>query len=313
MAAPDDSKSFVHRPVMVDEIVALVAGIPAGEWLDATVGGGGHADSVLRSRPDLRIIGIDRDQVALAAAGRTLAGHGPRAQLRQARFDQLASVLTELGVDCLSGFIFDLGVSSPQLDDPARGFSFRHDGPLDMRMDNNSPLNASDIVNHYDHQTLTRILRQNADERFAPRIAKAIIDARPIEGTVRLAEVVVSAIPAPARRTGGHPAKRTFQAIRIEVNTELEVIEPALHAALDTLVVGGRGAVLTYHSGEDRIVKDVFRRRTRPIDPPGLPISTAEPDFELGRPLARRPGTAEQDRNPRATSARLRTIERRAA
>ncbi|MCP3988480.1 MAG: 16S rRNA (cytosine(1402)-N(4))-methyltransferase RsmH [Actinomycetia bacterium] len=313
MVASYDSKPFVHRPVMVDEVVALVADLPAGDFLDATVGGGNHASAVLMARADLNLVGLDRDAMAIAAATSALSAFAGRVRVRKTRFDQLATVLDELGIERLSGFLFDLGVSSPQLDEAERGFSFRNDGPLDMRMDTDSPIKAEDIVNGYDHGRLARLIRENSDERFAPRIAKAIIAARPIEGTARLAEVVASAIPARARRGVGHPARRTFQAIRIEVNDELGVIEPALQAALDALDVGGRGMVLTYHSGEDRIVKDIFRRRTRSIDPPGLPVTTAEPAFQLGRPQARRPGPAEQADNPRASSARLRTIERRAA
>ncbi|MCP4221792.1 MAG: 16S rRNA (cytosine(1402)-N(4))-methyltransferase RsmH [Actinomycetia bacterium] len=313
MVASYDSKPFVHRPVMVDEVVALVADLPAGDFLDATVGGGNHASAVLMARADLNLVGLDRDAMAIAAATSALSAFAGRVRVRKTRFDQLATVLDELGIERLSGFLFDLGVSSPQLDEAERGFSFRNDGPLDMRMDTDSPIKAEDIVNGYDHGRLARLIRENSDERFAPRIAEAIIAARPIEGTARLAEVVVSAIPARARRGVGHPARRTFQAIRIEVNDELGVIEPALQAALDALDVGGRGMVLTYHSGEDRIVKDIFRRRTRSIDPPGLPVTTAEPAFQLGRPQARRPGPAEQADNPRASSARLRTIERRAA
>ena len=314
MVGPDDpTTSFSHRPVMVDEVVALVSDLPAGEFLDATVGGGGHGAAVLDANPQLRLIGLDRDPAAIAAAEAALAHRRARIRLRRARFDQLATVLSELGVDRLSGFLFDLGVSSPQLDDPRRGFSYRHDGPLDMRMDPDSSTTAADVVNSYDQRRLTGILRANSDERYAPRIAEAIVEARPIEGTARLADVVRSAIPAGARRTGGHPARRAFQAIRIEVNDELRVIEPALRAALDALSIGGRGLVLTYHSGEDRIVKDVFRRYTRPIDPPGLPVSTSEPAFALSRPPARRASAAEQAANPRSTSARLRTIERRAA
>jgi 16S rRNA (cytosine1402-N4)-methyltransferase len=298
---------------MVDEVVALVADIPAGEFLDATVGGGGHAVAVLAARPDLRLVGLDRDPVAVEAATRALAGHGDRARVQRTRFDQLAEILAELGVDRLSGFLFDLGVSSPQLDDADRGFSFRRDGPLDMRMDPDLPLTAADVVNTYDHERLSRLLRANGDERFAGRIAEAIIGARPIERTGRLAEVVVSAVPARARRGAGHPARRTFQAIRIEVNDELRLIEPALEAALDALAPRGRGLVLTYHSGEDRIVKDVFRRRTRPVDPPGMPVETVAPRYRLGRPQVQRAGPAEQSTNPRASSARLRTIERSAA
>lgn len=313
MVSHDDSKPFVHRPVMADEVVALVADVPPGELLDATVGGGGHSAAILSSRPDLNIVGLDRDPAALSAAEARLAEYGDRVRLVRARFDQLGSVLAELGVDRLSGFLFDLGVSSPQLDDPGRGFSFRHDGPLDMRMDTDSTMSAADVVNTYDQGKLARVLKANSDERFAARIAKAIIEARPIEGTVRLAEVVVSAIPAAARRTGGHPARRTFQAIRIEVNDELRVIEPALEEALHALAVGGRGIVLTYHSGEDRIVKDVFRQHTRAVDPPGLPVVASPPSFAMGRPAARRASASEEAANPRASSARLRSIERLAA
>jgi 16S rRNA (cytosine1402-N4)-methyltransferase len=313
MAAPDDSPPFTHQPVMAGEVVALVADIPTGDLLDATIGGGGHASAMLGARADLRLVGLDRDPAALAAAQRTLARFGDRVRLRRARFDQLAPVLDDLGVSELSGFLFDLGVSSPQLDDPERGFSFHNDGPLDMRMDPSAPTTAAAVVNSYDHGHLSRILRQHADERFASRIAAAIIAARPIERTGRLAQVVVSAVPARARRQGGHPAKRTFQAIRIEVNSELVVIEPALEAALDRLSIGGRGMVLTYHSGEDRIVKDVFRRRVRSTDPPGLPVPAAEPSFAVIRPQARRPGPAELAVNRRASSARLRSIQRLAA
>jgi 16S rRNA (cytosine1402-N4)-methyltransferase len=313
MDASPDSKPFVHRPVMLSEIVALVADLPAGTFLDATVGGGNHASAVLAARPDLTLVGLDRDPMAITAAATTLGLFQGRVQLHKTRFDQLARVLDELGVERLSGFLFDLGVSSPQLDQAERGFSFRHDGPLDMRMDTDSPLRAAEVVNDYDRARLARLIRDNSDERFAPRIADAIVAARPIERTARLAEVVVSAIPARARRGAGHPARRTFQAIRIEVNDELRVIEPALESALDALDIGGRGMVLTYHSGEDRIVKDVFRRRTRPVDPPDLPVATAEPAFELGRPQAQRSSQAERAENPRAASARLRTIRRRAA
>lgn len=313
MDASDDSRPFAHRPVMLDEVVALLADVPSGEVLDATVGGAGHTLAILATRSDLTVVGIDRDPVALRAAGLATAELSGRVRLRRARFDDLAAVLQELGVDRLSGFLFDLGVSSPQLDDAARGFSFRNDGPLDMRMDPEAPTTAADIVNTYERGELAAMLRRNADERFAGRIAKAIVEARPIERTATLAEIVVSAIPAAARRTGGHPAKRTFQAIRIEVNSELQVIEPALQAALDALAVGGRGVVLTYHSGEDRIVKDVFRRRTQNTDPPGLPVAVSEPSFQLLRPLARRPGDDELATNPRASSARLRSIERLAA
>ncbi|MGF1597404.1 MAG: 16S rRNA (cytosine(1402)-N(4))-methyltransferase RsmH [Acidimicrobiales bacterium] len=313
MVANDDSTPFVHRPVMVDEIVALTEDVPHGDWLDATVGGGGHAAAILDRRPDLLLVGLDRDPDALAAAEEATDAHRHRVRLRRSRFDDLAEVLHDLGVERLCGFLFDLGVSSPQLDRPERGFSFRNDGPLDMRMDPSSDLTAADVVNGYDRSRLAVVLRRNADERFAGRIADAIVAARPLSSTAELAEVVVGAIPAAARRTGGHPAKRTFQALRIEVNAELDVLQPALEAALDVLAVGGRGLVLTYHSGEDRIVKDVFRRRSTSDDPPGLPVIDRRPDFVALRPLARRPRAAEVAENRRAASARLRAIERVAA
>ncbi len=313
MAGHDDPKPFLHRPVMVEEVVALIAEVPSGEVLDATVGGGGHSTSILTTRPDLTVLGLDRDPVALAAAGVALAPFGDRVRLVHSRFDALGDVLVELGIEHLSGFLFDLGVSSPQLDDPDRGFSFRHDGPLDMRMDGDAPTTAADVVNGYSRDDLARILRHHGDERFALRIADAIVAARPVAGTVRLAEIVLAAMPARARRGPGHPARRTFQAIRIEVNDELRVIEPALEAGLDALAVGGRGLVLTYHSGEDRIVKDVFRRRSRTEDPPGLPVEVRPPLFAVGRPAARRPSEAEQEANPRSSAARLRSIERVAA
>lgn len=313
MVGHDDSKPFIHRPVMVDEVVALIADVPAGDVLDATVGGGGHTAAILDARPDLRVVGLDQDPTALAAAERHLLPVAERVRLVRSRFDRLARVLVDLGVDRLSGFLFDLGVSSPQLDSPERGFSFRHDGPLDMRMDTDAATTAEQVVNTYTAAELARVLRRHADERFANRIADAIVAARPVEGTARLADVVVSAVPAAARRGVGHPARRTFQAIRIEVNDELAVIEPALVDALELLDVGGRGIVLTYHSGEDRIVKDVFRRASTSEDPPGLPVEVQPPRFAVGRPAARKAGEAEQADNPRATSARLRSIQRLAA
>lgn len=315
---------------MVDEIIALVSTVPAGAVLDATVGGGGHAAAILEARADLRLIGIDRDPQALAAATRRLAPFGNRALLRRARFDQLASVLTgpadggagagsgippvdPAATDELSAFLFDLGVSSPQLDQAERGFSFRRDGPLDMRMDPDAPLSAAEVINTYSVPELARVIGRYGDERFAGRIAAAIAAARPITGTARLADVVVGAIPAAARRTGGHPATRTFQAIRIEVNGELVILGPALDAALGLLAVGGRGMVLTYHSGEDRIVKDVFRRHSTRSVPPRLPVAPPEPPYAMIRPLARRPRPEEVEANPRSASARLRSIERVAA
>ncbi len=303
---------------MVHQVVALAAEVPSGTFLDATVGGGGHAAALLDANPDLDLLGLDRDSMALAAANERLARFGSRVTLRRARFDQLDDVFSDVDHDGrLSGFLFDLGVSSPQLDRADRGFSFRHDGPLDMRMDQSADRSADTVVNEYGRSELIDLIRRYSDERYANRIASAIVAARPLRSTTELADVVVSAIPAAARRRGGHPAKRTFQAIRIEVNDELSILRPALEQALDALVGGGRGLVLTYHSGEDRIVKHCFRDRTavdRPHGlPRGLPVTEPKVDFQLLRPAARKSDDTELAANPRAASARLRAIERLAA
>lgn len=306
------SRGFEHQPVMIDEIVGLFATVPPGVIVDATLGGAGHAARLLDARPDCTLLGIDRDPVALAAAGERLARFGDRVTLRHARFDQLASVMTDLALPKISGALFDLGVSSPQLDVAERGFSYRADGPLDMRMDTTEPWTAADIVNGYPEHELTRVLRDNADERFAHRIAKAIIAARPLESTVQLADVVREAIPAPARRKGGHPAKRTFQAIRIEVNRELSILAAALNDAIDATATGGRVAVLSYHSGEDRITKGVFMDGVTGgcTCPPQLPcVCSAVRTVRLVRAPGH-PSKTEQTANPRSESARLRVVEK---
>ena len=305
---------FHHQPVMVEEVLAALADVPGGVVLDATVGGGGHAEAILEFRVDLRVVGLDRDDQALAATERRLSGFGDRIQLRRSAFSDLGGVLDEMAIDGLAGFLFDLGVSSPQLDHAERGFSYRDAGPLDMRMDRRQSLTAADVVNCYDERTLTRMLIDNADERHARRIARAVIAARPVTDTARLAEVVRDAIPAPARRRGGHPAKRTFQAIRIEVNAELEQLADSLEEAIRRLVAGGRGAVLSYHSGEDRIVKRCFDLAATGgcTCPPRLPCACgATPLAVLPRRGGRVPGVVEAAANPRAASARMRVLERR--
>lgn len=309
--ADTDHRAFEHDPVMLAEIVESLGDAPAGVVLDATLGGAGHASAVLRAWDHLSIVGVDRDPQALAVASERLREFGDRAKPVRARFDHLDAVLDDLGVDELAGFLFDLGVSSPQLDWDDRGFSFRHDGPLDMRMDPDGPRSAADFVNDAPEQEIASALRRNADERFAGRIASAIVAARPIATTTELAEVVVNAIPAAARRKGGHPAKRTFQAIRIEINEELTMLAPAIEAAIRRLAPGGRGLVLTYHSGEDKIVKRVIRDRTEVDGPRDLPVAPEPTDFTALRPLARKASTEEVARNRRASSARLRGIERR--
>lgn len=303
---------FEHDPVMVVEVVEMFAPVPAGVLVDATVGGGGHALALLESRDDVSLVGLDRDDRALRAAGAVLAGFGDRVTLRRARFDAMARELEALGHAEVSGVLFDLGVSSPQLDVAERGFSYRHPGPLDMRMDDREARTADDVVNHYPERELTQVLRCYGDERHAARIARAIVAARPITTTTELAEVVRDAIPAATRRTGGHPAKRSFQAIRIEVNRELDVLPGSLDAAIGLLGEGGRCAVLTYHSGEDRIVKDAFRRATGGdvAPPPGLPVEPEPAPLRLVHRRPLRPGATEIRRNPRAESARLRAVER---
>ena len=308
-AAPD----FEHTPVMVDRIVELFATVPAGTVVDATVGGGGHARALLAAHDHLTVLGIDRDPDALAAAAASLAPFGDRAVVHRGRFDDLAAIVAEEGIEVVTGVLLDLGVSSPQLDRAGRGFSYRHDGPLDMRMDPDDELTAAEVVNTWPAEELARVLRDHADERFAGRIAAAIVAARPIGTTTELAEVVRDAIPAAARRRGGHPAKRTFQAVRMAVNGELDVLPDALDAAIEALVPGGRLAVLSYHSGEDRIVK---HRMVRGEDggcscPPRLPCACgATPTLRLLRRSGWRPSEAEVDANPRAASARLRAAEK---
>jgi 16S rRNA (cytosine1402-N4)-methyltransferase len=305
-------RGFVHDPVMRDEIVDTFAAVPPGYVLDATLGGGGHSEAILESRDDLRILGLDRDPAALAAARARLERFGDRVATHRCRFDDLGAAMEAHDITELSGALFDLGVSSPQLDHADRGFSYRADGPLDMRMDTDASWSAADVVNGYAEADLARIIKRYGDERFASRIARAIVDARPIETTNRLAEVVTAAIPAPARRTGGHPAKRTFQAIRIEVNGELDAIPEAIDTAIDKLAPGGRIAVLAYHSGEDRIVKERLRAaETGGCEcPPELPcVCGAVQTVRLVR-APKRASAAEAAANRRASSARFRVAEK---
>jgi 16S rRNA (cytosine1402-N4)-methyltransferase len=306
---PED---FSHLPVMAAEILEAFASIPTGVVLDATLGAGGHTEAILESRLDLRVLGLDRDPEALAAATERLERFGDRIVTHRCRFDELRSAMETHLVDVLSGALFDLGVSSPQLDHAERGFSYRNEGPLDMRMDPDAPWTAADVVNGYEERQLATVIRRHGDERFASRIARAIVEARPIETTTQLAAVVTTAIPAAARRTGGHPAKRSFQAIRIEVNAELEALPTAVDEAIEALTPGGRIAVLSYHSGEDRIVKERLRAATGHCEcPHDLPcVCGAVQTVRLVRRLARTASPAEQQRNRRASSARLRVAER---
>lgn len=315
---PDDEPDgFEHRPVMLAEVVDLFAEVPAGLLVDATLGGAGHAGALLDARPDLVLLGLDHDDVAVEAASVALARFGDRATVRRARFDSLAAMVEDVRAarrDLRTvGVLFDLGVSSPQLDRGDRGFSYRNDGPLDMRMDRRRSLTADVVVNQYDEAELRRVLHRFGEDRHARRIAAAIVAARPIATTGRLAEVVRSAIPAPARRRGGHPATRSFQAIRIEVNEELSVLPDALDQAISVLAPGGRCLALTYHSGEDRIVKQRFvdHETGGCTCPPGLPcVCGAQPTVRILRRGGWTPSSEEIAANPRAGSARLRAVEK---
>jgi 16S rRNA (cytosine1402-N4)-methyltransferase len=304
-----------HEPVLAAEVADLLA--PplehGGIVVDATVGRGGHARRILDAAPAARLVGIDRDIDALESSRADLSSYGERVRLVHENFTQLASVLERLGVAPVRGVLFDLGVSSPQLDQPDRGFSFRHEGPLDMRMDRTRQLSADVVVNEYSERDLARVIGTYGEERFAGRVARAIVRARPIRTTSRLAEVVKEAIPAATRRHGGHPARRTFQAVRIEVNDELGALRTALPSALDVLDAGGRLGVISYHSLEDRYVKRFFAEQARGcVCPPDLPVCRCDARARV-RVLTRRPvrpSSRETAQNPRSSSARLRAVER---
>jgi 16S rRNA (cytosine1402-N4)-methyltransferase len=308
-----------HVPVLVDRVVALLGPALSGPdaiVVDATVGLGGHAAALLAEFPSVRVIGIDRDPEALRRSGERLASYGARISLVHAVYDALPEVLAGQGVAQVDGVLFDLGVSSVQLDEAERGFSYAHDAPLDMRMNPTEPRTAADVVNEYDVAELTRVLRDYGEERFARRIAQRIVRERarkPLSSTSELVEIVRAAVPAAARRRGGHPAKRTFQALRIEVNGELTALEDAVPAAIDALRVGGRIVVLAYQSLEDRIVKRALLTRARPSSLPDLPVQPPAPTLRLLTRGAEKAAESEIATNPRAASVRLRAAERLAA
>ncbi len=307
-----------HRPVMTDRVLALLAPAlqpPGSVMVDATLGRAGHASALLSQHPGLTLVGVDADDAAIEASRELLAPYAERVTLVQARYDAIGEILDGLGYQNVNGVLFDLGVSSPQLDDPGRGFAYSQDAPLDMRMDRTGALTAAEVVNTYSAARLAQVLREYGEERFARRIADAVVRERsraPLTSTIRLSEIVRDSIPAPARRSGGNPAKRTFQALRIEVNGELEALRLALPAALDALAVGGRIVVLAYHSLEDRAVKRALAAAAADTTPPGLPVQLAgsRPRFRLLTRGAERPMAAELAANPRAASARLRAAER---
>jgi 16S rRNA (cytosine1402-N4)-methyltransferase len=308
----------LHVPVLLERCLELLSPAlarPGAVQLDATLGLGGHAEAVLSAHEEVRLIGLDRDPQALALAGQRLARFAGRTRLVHAVYDELAEVVDEDAVGGIDGVLFDLGVSSLQLDDAARGFAYAQDAPLDMRMDQTRGTTAAEVLNTYSPGDLARVIRVYGEEKFAGRIANAIVRERAkaeLNSSARLADLVRDAIPAPARRTGGHPAKRTFQALRIEVNGELAALERALPAALDALKPGGRMVVLAYHSLEDRLVKQAIAERVRSTAPVELPFEPegSGPTFRLLTRGAELPTSAEVSANPRAASVRLRAAER---
>ena len=311
----DNGSGMGHRPVLAEEVAqALIPSLGHGGVLvDATLGRAGHARRLLDAATSVELIGIDRDPDALEASGSHLAAYGGRVRLVRDDFQNLEAVLERLGVAQVAGVLLDLGVSSPQLDDPHRGFSYRERGPLDMRMDPTTGATAHNVVNNYAVSDLARIIRRYGEERFARRIASSIERARPIEDTVTLAEVVKNAIPAATRRTGGHPAKRTFQAIRIEVNKELDALETVLPGAVKVLRPGGRLVVLSYHSLEDRIAKRYLIEVSKGCTcPPDFPVCVCGAKASV-RVVTRKPvmaGPEEAQANPRAASVRMRVAEK---
>ena len=308
----------MHVPVMSGRVLSLLEPALAGRpavLVDATVGLGGHAAALLAAHPELRLIGIDRDPRALELSADRLAAYRSRLTLVRAVYDALPTVLADAGLERVDGALFDLGVSSLQLDDDDRGFSYSRDTGLDMRMDPDAPLTAADVVNTYSAGDLTRVIATYGEERFAKRIAAAIVRERartPFTSSARLAELVREAVPAATRRTGGHPAKRTFQALRIEVNDELGALERALPAAVAALRLGGRIVVLAYQSLEDRLVKRVLAAGATSTAPPDMPVvpESAAPQLRLLTRGAEVPDETEVAANPRAASARLRAAER---
>ncbi|MHA7295440.1 16S rRNA (cytosine(1402)-N(4))-methyltransferase RsmH [Arthrobacter sp. HLT1-21] len=312
-----------HVPVLRERCTsllepALLAAVAAGRTpvvVDATLGMGGHSEFLLERFPQAHLVGIDRDLQAIGLAGERLAAFADRTDLVHAVYDDIPEVLDDLGIDLIDGVLFDLGVSSLQLDERDRGFAYSYDAPLDMRMDTSTGQTAADVVNGYPEAELLKIIRSWGEEKFAGRISSAIVTARrdtPFTSTGQLVDVIRAVVPAAAARTGGHPAKRTFQALRIEVNEELTVLERAIPAALESLNVGGRAVAMSYHSLEDKIVKAAFTAGTRSSAPVGFPVELEEHKPYL-KSLTRgteAPTEQEIEENPRAASAKLRAVER---
>ena len=307
---------FTHRPVLLDECIEALAIRPDGVYLDGTLGRAGHSREIVKRLTTGRLICVDRDQAALDAAEERLAGWMDKVTLVHSNFDRVADILDELGLRGADGMLFDLGVSSPQLDDASRGFSYMADAPLDMRMDRSEGLTAADVVNTWPQEELRRILQQYGEERYAPSIAAAIVrrrQERPIATTLELVEVIKSGMPAKALKEKQHPAKRSFQAIRIAVNDELASVDRMLQGAVPRLNRGGRLAVITFHSLEDRIVKNALAQFARGcICPPDFPVCVCgrTPDVKLTPKKPILPSEREIEENPRARSAKLRVAEK---
>lgn len=307
---------FTHKPVLLAECIEALHIRPEGIYVDGTLGRAGHSREIAQRLTTGRLVCIDRDQAAIDAAQERLAPWMDRVTLVHSNFDRVSEILAELDIPGVDGMLFDLGVSSPQLDDASRGFSYMHDAPLDMRMDATAPLTAYDVVNTWSYEELRRILFEYGEERYAPAIAKRIVQARetaPVQTTLELAELIRSAMPAAALREKQHPAKRSFQAIRIAVNGELDALPPMLEAAAAHLNTGGRLAVISFHSLEDRIIKKTLQElATGCICPPEFPVCVCGRK-PMGRLVDKKPITAspeELERNPRSRSAKLRIIEK---
>ena len=308
--------SYGHRPVLLEECLEALAIRPDGVYVDGTLGRAGHSLEIARRLTTGRLIGIDRDETAIAAAQERLRDYMDHVTLVHSNFDRIGAILEELNISGADGMLFDLGVSSPQLDDAQRGFSYMHDAPLDMRMDRTAALDAHQVVNRWPYEELRRILYEYGEERYAPAIAKGICRARetaPIETTLQLVDVIKSAMPPQALREKQHPAKRSFQAIRIAVNGELDALPPMLNAAAEHLNAGGRLAVISFHSLEDRIIKKTLQElATGCTCPPNFPVCVCgkTPKMKLISRKPITPGEGELTENPRARSAKLRVAEK---
>lgn len=310
---------FKHRPVLLEETIESLKIRPDGIYVDGTLGGAGHASQVCKRLSEKgRFVGIDQDDCALQAAGERLKEFGKNVRIDcvKSNYCQMKSVLENLGIDKVDGILLDIGISSYQLDNAERGFTYREDAPLDMRMDQSSSFSAKDVVNQYDEMQLYRVIRDYGEEKFAKNIAKHIVAARQekeIETTGELIEIIKASIPAKVRATGGHPAKRTFQAIRIEVNRELEVLQDSIDEMIDLLNDGGRLCIITFHSLEDRIVKNKFRENEDPcICPKNFPVCVCGRKSK-GKVITRKPivpSEQEVEENKRSKSSKLRVFEK---